>query len=107
MNSTLVLIKPDAVANNVWLEIIEFYQSVLAIGKVLIFKPLPIEIVIKLYEEHEGKEFYSELIMFMSQGITIALEIKGHDGLEHGVVEYVRQLNGSTNPAKAAKGTLR
>ena len=103
MQRTLVLIKPDAVAADVWLDIINIYRKYdLAICKTAIFPKLPNRIVKELYQEHEGKGFYDELVSFMQSGPTIALCIVGLN-----VIALVRAINGATRPDQAAEGTIR
>ena len=103
MQRTLVLIKPDAVADGVWLDIIKIYEKhELAIGKTAIFAPLPASIVQELYREHEGKSFYDRLVSFMQSGITIALCIVGLNA-----IALVRAINGATRPHEAKEGTIR
>ncbi len=56
----------------------------------------------KFYEVHADRPFYEELVSFMSSGPIVAA-ILHH---ENAVEEY-RHLIGSTDPAKAAEGTVR
>lgn len=103
MQRTLVLIKPDAVERNVWLNIIHLYERFrLNILKTRIMSPMPIETAETLYAEHKGKDFYDELIAHMTQGTTIALMIVGEN-----VVTLVRAINGATKPEEAVEGTIR
>ena len=103
MQRTLVLIKPDAVKEGVWLDIIKFYEKHgLEILATRIFTPMPLELAEQLYTEHKGQHFYDSLIDHMTQGITIALMIVGHN-----VVALVRAMNGATKPEEAVEGTIR
>ena len=100
---TLVLIKPDAVEKEVWLEIIKIYERHgLTIADTKIFAPLPLSVATDLYREHEGKFFYEGLVEFMTNGVTIALCVTGPNA-----VERIRGINGATDPAKAERGTIR
>ena len=103
MQRTLVLIKPDAVAKNVWLNIIKTYEKYdLEIGPIRIFSPMPSALVKQFYAEHEGKRFFNDLVLFMSQGTTIAMMIVGYN-----VIALVRAINGDTRPSEAVRGTIR
>src|SRR5687767_2607995 len=54
------------------------------------------------YAVHAGKGFYDELCDFMSSGPCVVLALEKEDA-----VKSWRDLMGATNPAEAAKGTLR
>ncbi len=56
----------------------------------------------KFYEVHKGKPFYDALIGFMSSGPIVAAILE-----KENAVESFRQFIGSTDPSKAAKGTIR
>jgi nucleoside-diphosphate kinase len=54
------------------------------------------------YSEHEERSFYEPLLNFMTSGPVCVLLIYGNNA-----IEVVREINGSTNPAKARPGTIR
>jgi nucleoside-diphosphate kinase len=54
------------------------------------------------YAEHRGKSFFEGLVRYIGSGPVVAMVWEGR-----GVVAGVRQLMGSTDPAKAAAGTMR
>ncbi len=54
------------------------------------------------YAEHVGKKFYQDLVDFITSGPSVSLVVEGR-----GVVAAMRKMNGATNPAEAAPGTLR
>lgn len=100
---TLVLIKPDATQNEVWLNIIRIYQRYnLHISATRILAPMPLELAEQLYAEHKGKDFYDGLIAHMTQGVTIALTIFGSN-----VIDIVRAINGATKHEDTADGSIR
>lgn len=102
MEKTLVLIKPDAVAKDTWRQILARYSSEgLTIIRSKIFQ-MTEALAKEFYAEHIGKPFFSGLIVQMTSGLLIALEVRGDD-----IVERVRRLNGATNPAEAEEGTIR
>lgn len=56
----------------------------------------------KHYEEHAGKKFYQALVDFITSGPSVQLVVEGK-----GVIAAMRKINGATNPAEAAPGTIR
>ncbi len=54
------------------------------------------------YHVHQGRPFFASLCAFMSSGpcITMVLE-------REGAIAHLREIMGSTDPAKAAAGTIR
>ena len=56
----------------------------------------------KHYAEHIGRPYYPALVEFMTAAPIMALVLSGDN-----VIKKVRELNGATNPAEAADGTVR
>lgn len=56
----------------------------------------------EFYEVHKERPFYGELVAFMSSGPIVAAVLE-----KDNAVEDFRTLIGATNPAEAAKGTIR
>jgi len=54
------------------------------------------------YAEHVGKKFYQDLVDFITSGPSVSMVVEGR-----GAILAMRKLNGATNPAEAAPGTLR
>jgi len=54
------------------------------------------------YEVHDGKPFFEGLVGFMTSGPVVMMVLEG----ENAVARW-RELMGPTNPADAAKGTIR
>jgi nucleoside-diphosphate kinase len=54
------------------------------------------------YAEHVGKKFYDDLVEFITSGPSLSFVVEGK-----GAVAAIRKLNGATNPAEAAPGTIR
>ena len=54
------------------------------------------------YHEHVEKEFFSELLSFITSSPIVAMAIEGENA-----VEVVRVLMGVTNPQMAMPGTIR
>ena len=102
MQKTLVLIKPDAFGKNHSGDIIKLYED--AGFKVIAAKAMRMtpELAAKHYVEHIGRPYYPALVEFMTSAPLMALVLAGDD-----VIKRVRELNGATNPAEAAEGTVR
>jgi len=63
---------------------------------------LTLEQAEEFYIIHHSKPFYNDLVEFMSSGPIVVMILK-----KENAVEDFRQLIGSTDPAKAEKGTIR
>lgn len=99
---TLSMIKPDAVHDGHIGDILHRFE---AEGlKIVGLKMLQLkrETAEAFYEEHQGKDFFERLIVFMTAGPMCAIVLEGED-----VIGRYRTLMGATDPKKAAKGTLR
>ena len=102
MEKTLVLIKPDAFGSRHTGDILKIYEA--AGFKIVAAKVMQMDAKIAAihYAEHVEKSFYPELVEFMTGAPLMALVLGGEN-----VIERVREINGATNPAKAADGTIR
>ena len=102
MEKTLVLIKPDAFGKNHTGEILKIYEA--AGLKIVAAKVMQMDKKIAAihYAEHVEKPFYPDLVEFMTSAPLMALVLGGENAIER-----VRKINGATNPAKAAEGTIR
>ncbi len=102
MEKTLVLIKPDAFAANHTGDILKLYED--AGFKIVAAKVMKMTdaLAAKHYAEHINRPFYAPLVEFMTSAPLMALVLSGDD-----VIKKVRELNGATNPAEAAEGTVR
>jgi nucleoside-diphosphate kinase len=102
VEKSMVLIKPDGVERNIIGNIISCYE---ANGlKVVELKLMQAtrEIAEKHYSQHKGKDFYEELITFITRSPLCAIILKGEDA-----VARVRKINGATSPTDAEEGTIR
>ena len=102
MEKTLVLIKPDAFADGHSGDIIKRYEDEgfkLVALKLMRMTP---SIAAKHYVEHIGRPYYEGLVEFMTSAPLIAMVLEGEN-----VIARVREINGATNPANAAEGTIR
>lgn len=102
IENTLVLIKPDAFDKKYTGKILTCYEEHgLKIKALKLLKMTP-ELAAKHYAEHIGKDFYDELVGFMTSAPLVAMVLTGENA-----IAKVRALNGATNPEKAAAGTIR
>lgn len=102
MEETLVLIKPDGVYRGLSGNIISRFEQkgLKIIGMKMVL--LSNELAERHYMEHKGKNFYSELVDFITSGPLIAMILYGENA-----VKVVRILMGTTNSIEALPGTIR
>jgi nucleoside-diphosphate kinase len=100
---TLVLLKPDAVERGLVGEIISRIERKNLKIVAMDLRLLDEATLARHYEEHVGKGFYGELVTFMSRGPVVALAVEGPED----TWEVLRTMMGTTNPRKAAPGTVR
>jgi nucleoside-diphosphate kinase len=102
MEHTFVMVKPDGVARGLVGEVItRFERKGLQLRKV---RRLVIdeELARTHYAEHVDKPFFPELLAFITSGPVVAMEWSGDSA-----VSVARTLMGTTDPKKAAPGTIR
>ncbi|MBP7273977.1 MAG: nucleoside-diphosphate kinase [Saprospiraceae bacterium] len=101
-NRTFTMIKPDAVKSGYIGGILEKINAngfrIVAMKLTKLSKARAKE----FYAVHKSRPFYGELVEFMSSGPIVAAVLE-----KDNAVENFRKLIGSTNPAEAAKGTIR
>ncbi|GGP91049.1 nucleoside-diphosphate kinase [Shewanella ulleungensis] len=99
---TFSIIKPDAVAKN---HIGAIYNRFESAGlKIIASKMVHLskEQAEGFYAEHSARPFFGALVSFMTSGPVMVQVLEG----ENAVVAN-REIMGATNPAEAARGTLR
>ena len=101
-NTTLMMIKPDAVENGHIGNILEKVTSAGFSIKALKLTQLTVDNAESFYEVHKERPFFGELITFMTRGPIVAAVLE-----KENAVSDFRTLIGSTNPSEAAEGTLR
>lgn len=100
--STLILIKPDAVKRGLCGEIVSrFERRGLTITALKLVR-LSQEVAAKHYEEHKAKPFYPDLLTFIMSGPVVAMVVTGAQA-----ISVVRKMIGSTNPVESLPGTIR
>jgi len=99
---TLVFVKPDGVRRKLVGEIIRRLEQkgfdIIAMKTMMIDEALANE----HYAEHVEKPFFGELLEFITSGPIVAMAVEGDEA-----VDVVRQMMGTTDPKKAAQGTIR
>ena len=102
METTLCIIKPDAVKNGfedkINEKIISSGLKIIRSKKTLLTE----EIASDFYKEHAQKPFFTELVEFIISGEVVVQILEGEDA-----IKSYRSLMGSTNPEEAQEGTLR
>ena len=100
--STLVIVKPDAVRRGLTGEVLtRIERKGLRIDELKMMR-VSKALARKHYAEHSAKPFFGELVDFITGGSVVVAKISGRDA-----VTVVRTLMGSTDPAAAAPGTIR
>jgi len=102
IEKTLAIIKPDAIKKNVIGEIISMITKAGFKIHGMKYTKINKEQAGSFYEVHKERQFYSDLVDYMSSGpiVPIALE-------KENAIEDFRKLIGSTDPAQADEGTVR
>ena len=102
METTLCIIKPDAVKNGfedkINEKIISSGLKIIQSKKTLLTE----EIASEFYKEHAHKPFFNELVEFIISGEVVIQILEGEDA-----IKSYRSLMGSTNPEEAQEGNLR
>jgi len=99
---TLLIIKPDGVRRGLVGEVLRRIEAKgLRIVKLKMLR-LRRECAERLYDIHKGKEFFEDLVSFMTSGPIVAAIVEGDNA-----VNVVRTLIGPTDGRKAPPGTIR
>lgn len=99
---TLVLIKPEAVANSHIGDIVsQFERDGLRIAGIKMVQ-LSQKDAEEFYAVHQNRPFYGELTKYVSSGPIVAIVLEGKNA-----VNKNRKLMGDTDPSKADKNTIR
>ncbi|MFZ3062943.1 MAG: nucleoside-diphosphate kinase [Actinomycetota bacterium] len=102
MERTLVIIKPDGVRKRLIGEIISRFENRgLKIAELKLVR-FSVEAARRLYDIHEGKDFFDDLVNFVTSGVVVAMILEGESA-----VSVVRSMIGATNPLEAQPGTIR
>ena len=102
MQTTLIILKPDAVQRGLMGRIITRFEDkgLKIIGaKMMLISP---ELAAQHYQVHQGKPFYEQLVSFMTRSPVLVLAVGGNDA-----IEISRKMMGATFGARAEPGTIR
>jgi nucleoside-diphosphate kinase len=100
--STLVIVKPDAVRRGLVGEILgRIERKGLRIDEMRQIS-IDRDLAERHYDEHREKPFFSELVEFITSGEVVVARVTGEQA-----VSVVRTLMGPTDPAAAPPGTIR
>jgi nucleoside-diphosphate kinase len=102
METTLIILKPDAVQRGLMGRIISRFEDkgLQIVGAKL--TKIPQELAAKHYEAHKEKGFYKGLVAFMTSSPVLILAVRGN-----GAITIARNMMGATFGSKAAPGTIR
>lgn len=102
MQKTLVLVKPDGVKKSLIGEVVARFER--RGLKVCALKLMQLtEAQAKAhYAEHAEKQFFGELVDFITSGPVAAMVIGGENA-----IKAVRTMMGTTNPVDAVPGSIR
>ena len=102
METTLVLLKPDAVQRGLVGTITARLESTGL--KIVGMKLMRVsnDLAERHYAEHVGKPFFEGLVSFITSGPIVAMALEGD-----GAISIVRKTMGATNPADSAPGSIR
>lgn len=102
MERSFVYLKPNAVRRGLIGTVIQrFEQRGLKIVA-LKMRSMQAGQFSQLYQEHEGKPFYDDLVKFVRSGPCIFMLVDGPRA-----IDLIRHIIGDTDPLKADPGTIR
>lgn len=102
VENTFIMVKPDGVQRGLVGAIVSrFEQKGLTLERI---RKLHIDEALarRHYAEHVDKAFFPELLEFITSGPVVAMQWSGDSA-----ISVCRDLMGSTDPKKAAPGTIR
>lgn len=99
---TLVLMKPDAVRRGLVGAIVGRYEARGLTLAALELRRIDAAVADRHYADHVEQPWYPPLREFITSGPLVALVVEGP-----GAIDVVRAMNGATNAAVAAPGTIR
>lgn len=102
METTLIILKPDAVQRGIMGRIISRFEDkgLQIVGAKLM--TISQELAATHYKDHKGKPFYDGLVGFMTSSPVLVMAVRGI-----GAIAISRSMMGATFGSKAAAGTIR
>ncbi len=102
IETTLSIIKPDAVERNLIGKIISRFEEDGLRPVAIRRQHLSRAEAEGFYAVHKERPFFGELVEFMTRSPVVIMALRGEDA-----VAKNREIMGATNPAQAADGTIR
>lgn len=102
METTLIILKPDAVQRGLCGRIISRFEDK---GLQIVgckFMTIPMSLAEKHYEAHKAKGFYLGLVRYMTSSPVLVIGLRGV-----GAIDMCRKMMGATFGSKAEPGTIR
>ena len=102
METTLIILKPDAVQRGLMGRIISRFEDkgLQVVGCKLM--TISRDLASKHYESHKGKPFYDGLVNFMTSSPVLVMALRGV-----GAIAISRKMMGATFGSNAEPGTIR
>ena len=102
METTLIILKPDAVQRGLMGRIISRFEDkgLQIVGAK--FMQISNELASTHYSDHQGKPFYDGLVGFMTSSPVLVMAIRGK-----GAIAVCRKMMGATFGSNAEAGTIR
>lgn len=102
METTLIILKPDAVQRGLCGRIIARFEDkgLQVVGMKLM--QIPMKLAETHYEAHKTKPFYPGLVKFMTSSPVVVMALRGN-----GAITIARNMMGATFGSKANPGTIR
>ena len=102
LQRTLVLLKPDAVRRGLAGTILARYEAKGLAAVALELRHIDAAMADRHYADHVAKPWYPPLRDYITAGPLVAVVLEGPTA-----IDVVRLMNGATNSAVAAPGTIR
>ena len=100
--TTLIILKPDAVQRRLVGEIIRRFEAKgLSLSRMKLMT-IPRDLAETHYGEHKGKPFYDDLVGFITGGPVVVMALEGPEA-----IKIARKLMGATKFTDAEPGTIR
>lgn len=100
--TTLLILKPDAVRRRLCGEIIRRVENKGFTIKALKLTTIKPDVAQTHYAEHKDKPFFGDLVSFMTSGPVVILAVEGDKA-----IEVCRKLMGKTKFTEAEPGSIR
>ncbi len=102
VDSTLLIVKPDAVRRGLIGEILSRVERKGLRIDDLRMMTVPRDLAERHYAEHREKPFFADLVDFITGGPVVVARLSGREA-----IAVLRAMMGSTDPATSPLGTIR